>query len=76
MQICQKKRDSKSVQSNLSASFQDLRKDQDFSDVTLTCDGDTRVEAHRVILAGSSKFFSKVSAPEPDVSAGAPPKFR
>ena len=28
-----------------------------FSDVTLTCDGDTRIEAHRVILAGSSKFW-------------------
>ena len=47
-------------QTNISASFQDLRKDQDFSDVTLTCDGDTRIEAHRVILAGSSKFFSRV----------------
>jgi hypothetical protein len=47
-------------QTNISSSFQDLRKDQDFSDVTLTCDGDTRIEAHRVILAGSSKFFSRV----------------
>jgi hypothetical protein len=47
-------------QTNISASFQDLRRDTDFSDVTLTCDGDTRIEAHRVILAGSSKFFSKV----------------
>jgi hypothetical protein len=37
-----------------------LRKDQDFSDVTPTCDSDTRIEAHRVILAGSSKFFSRV----------------
>jgi hypothetical protein len=37
-----------------------LRKDEDFSDVTLTCDGDTRIEAHRVILAGSSKFFSRI----------------
>jgi hypothetical protein len=47
-------------QTNISASFQDLRKDQDFSDVTLTCDGDTRIETHRVILAGSSKFFSRI----------------
>jgi hypothetical protein len=47
-------------QSNISTSFQDLRKEQNFSDVTLTCDGNTRIEAHRVILAGSSKFFSKV----------------
>jgi hypothetical protein len=45
---------------NISSSLQGVRKDQDFSDVTLTCDGDTRIEAHRVILAGSSKFFSKV----------------
>jgi hypothetical protein len=47
-------------QTNISTSFQDLRKDQDFSDVTLTCDGDIRIKAHRVILAGSSKFFSRV----------------
>jgi hypothetical protein len=47
-------------QTNISASFQDLRKDQEFSDVTLACDGDTRIEAHRFILAGSSKFFSSV----------------
>jgi L-rhamnose mutarotase len=47
-------------QTNISASFQEMRKEQDFSDITLTCDGDTRIEAHRVILAGSSNFFSRV----------------
>ena len=47
-------------QTNISKSYQSLREDQDFSDVTLICDGDTRIEAHRVILAASSKFFSKV----------------
>ena len=37
-----------------------MRKDQDFCNVTLVCDGDHKVEAHMVILAASSSFFSKL----------------
>ena len=37
-----------------------MRKDEDFSDVTLICDGDQKKEAHMVILAASSSFFKTV----------------
>ena len=47
-------------QTNISSSFGFLRKEQDFSDVTLACDGDTKIEAHKVILAASSSFFSNL----------------
>ena len=47
-------------QSNISASFGQMRQDQDFSDVTLTCDGDQQVQAHKVILSASSSFFTKL----------------
>ena len=47
-------------QTNISSSFGQMRKDEDFSDVTLTCDGDNRIEAHKVILAASSSFFSRL----------------
>ena len=47
-------------QSNISNSFGQIRQDQDFSDVTLTCDGDQQVQAHKVILSASSSFFNKL----------------
>ena len=45
---------------NISSSFVHLRKDEEFSDVTLTCDGDQKIEAHKVILAASSSFFGNI----------------
>ena len=45
---------------NTSSSFSHMRKAQEFCDVTLVCDGDHKVEAHKVILAASSSFFSKL----------------
>ena len=36
---------------NISASFQDLREDKDFNDVTLVCEDGQQVEAHKVVLA-------------------------
>ena len=47
-------------QSNISTSFCQMRQDQHFSDVTLTCDGDQQVQAHKVILSASSSFFNKL----------------
>ena len=35
-----------------------MRNDDDFSDVTLACDGDQSIEAHKFILAAPSTFFS------------------
>ena len=37
-----------------------MRKDEYFCDVTLACDGDQKIEAHKVILAASSIFFEKL----------------
>ena len=37
-----------------------MLKDRDFSDVTLACDEDKQIEAHKVILAGSSSFVRKL----------------
>ena len=37
-----------------------MRKDYDFTDVTLVCEDGHQVEAHRVILSASSPFFQKL----------------
>ena len=47
-------------QENLVSSYHDLRKEADFSDVTLVCEEDQQVEAHRIILSACSPFFSRV----------------
>ena len=43
---------------NIGVSFHQLQKTQEFSDVTLTCDGDNKIEAHKIILSSSSTFFN------------------
>ena len=47
-------------QSNIKASFFDLRNDPDFADVTLACADGQQLEVHRVILASSSSFFANI----------------
>ena len=47
-------------QANYSESLRDLRGDQEFSDVTLACDGDVQIEAHKIILSASSPFFRSI----------------
>jgi hypothetical protein len=37
-----------------------LRKDAEFSDVTLVCEEDTQIYAHIIILSACSSFFSFV----------------
>ena len=44
-------------QKNINTAFADLRKDTDFSDVTLVCQDGYQVESHKVVLAASSPFF-------------------
>ena len=44
-------------QANLCSSFEDLRDDKDFTDVTLACDDGQQLEAHKVVLISSSPFF-------------------
>ena len=42
------------------SSYQDLRQNAYFSDVTLVCEEEQQIEAHRVILTACSPFFSTV----------------
>lgn len=43
-----------------SKTFKDLLSDQIFSDVTLVCDDDGTIQAHKVILSACSPFFSRI----------------
>ena len=45
---------------NLNSAFGGLRKDNDFSDVTLACEDGHQIEAHKVILSVSSPFFQNL----------------
>ena len=47
-------------QENIKRAFGSLREDNNFADVTLACEDDQQVEAHKVILAASSPFFQKL----------------
>ena len=37
-----------------------MKEDNNFADVTLACEDGQQVEAHKVVLAGSSPFFQKL----------------
>ena len=56
-QFCLKWND---FQANVSTSFQDLRNDQEFTDVTMVCGDNQRIEAHKVILASASEVFRNI----------------
>ena len=45
-------------QDNIADSFQELGKDNDYSDVTLVSEEDQHIQAHRIILTDCSQFFS------------------
>ncbi len=48
-------------QSNISSSFREIRDGGEFFDVTLCCDdGESRLQAHRVILAACSPLLRKI----------------
>ena len=47
-------------QQDISTAFEALRKDIEFTDVTLACEDGNQVEAHKVVLAASSPFFLKL----------------
>jgi len=42
------------------STVRNLYTDQDFTDVTLTCEGEKLIKAHKVILSASSSFFRRV----------------
>ena len=43
-----------------SKTFKDLLSDQNFSDVTLVCDDEETIQAHKVILSACSPFFNRI----------------
>ena len=45
---------------NFKESLKELRHDQDYLDVTLACEGDFQVDAHKIILSMGSNFFSEI----------------
>ena len=47
-------------QENLNSAFGTLRKDTDLTDVTLACEDDRQIEAHKVVLSVSSPFFENL----------------
>ena len=47
-------------QTNVSKSFSELRKDEDFFDVTLIGEDESKLSAHKVVLASCSSFFKSV----------------
>ena len=47
-------------QENINTSFEALRNEKEFADVTLACEDGTQVETHKVILASSSPFFMDI----------------
>ena len=47
-------------QASASKTFNNLFEDQDFTDVTLVCDDDKQIKAHKVILSSSSSFFRNI----------------
>ena len=49
----------------VSESFKDLRSNNDFLDVTLVCDDDQQVQAHKLILSACSPFFLNILQKNP-----------
>ena len=52
--------DVKLVSSNVQNSFQNLRKEEDFFDITLIGDDCKHVTAHKLVLSSSSAYFKTV----------------
>ena len=47
-------------QENINSAFRNLRGDNEFTDVTLTCDDGWKIEAHKLILSVSSPFLESL----------------
>ena len=45
---------------NVNSAIGDLRKDKEFTDVTLVCEDGQQVEAHKLVLIASSPFFQNI----------------
>ena len=47
-------------QDNVRSSFEELREDKNFTDVTLACEDGQQVDSHKMVLITSSPFFSNL----------------
>ena len=47
-------------QKNVTKSFNELRSEEDFFDVTLISDDESKLPAHRVVLSSCSSFFKSI----------------
>jgi len=47
-------------QRNIKTTFADLADEKDFTDVTLVCDKDMQISAHKVVLSANSLFFKQI----------------
>lgn len=54
----------KGFQSNIVSALEDLKNDESFVDVTLSCDGET-IQGHKVILSACSPYFKKILKDNP-----------
>jgi len=52
-------------QRNLKSTFADLATEHHFKDVTLVCEGEKQIVAHKVVLSASSPFFKQILIKNP-----------
>jgi len=52
-------------QRNLKSTFSDLATEQYFTDVTLVCEGEKQIAAHKIVLSASSPFFKQILIKNP-----------
>ena len=50
----------------IKSSFQDLYNKKTFTDVTLVCDDQTQLAAHKIVLIACSPMFKKILQMNPD----------
>ena len=48
-------------------SFSNIRRTEDFSDVTLWCEGERKIKAHKVILSTGSGYFKALLKDNPNM---------
>ncbi|XP_018335592.1 protein bric-a-brac 1-like isoform X4 [Agrilus planipennis] len=51
-------------QANITSQFETLRDDEDFTDVTIACEGQ-RLQAHKIVLSACSPFFKELFKSNP-----------
>merc|ERR1719187_2919000 len=54
----------KGFHSNIVTALEDLKTDEEFVDVTLSCDGQT-IQGHKIILSACSPYFKKILRDNP-----------